>query len=176
MQSIKEVIKFALGLDLPGSQLSIEQMALRAIVIYILAVIMVRIGGSRRFIGSHTAIDVVLSIIFGSTMSRAINGNSAFFPSLAAGLVLVIIHRLVASIAYYWSGFEPIIKGRSRILIRDGCLCHRQLERSHITVKDLEAALRIQTQLERLDQVQQAQLESNGQISFAAKPNAGDQS
>lgn len=168
---MEEIIKTALGLDLPGSQLSTGQMALRAAVIYISAVLMVRIGGSRRFIGSYAPIDVVLSIIFGSTMSRAINGSSAFFPSLAAGLVLVLIHRIIAFIAYYSSGFERIIKGRSRILIQDGSLCHQQLQRSQITVKDLEGALRTQTQLDRLDQVQQARLESNGQISFSAKSN-----
>ena len=67
-------------------------MGLRAAIIYIAALIMVRIVCDRRFIGKYAAFDVILSIIFGSTLSPAINGSSAFFVTIFAGFVLVAMH------------------------------------------------------------------------------------
>lgn len=42
-------------------------MGLRAAVIYLAALLMVRIAGDRRFIDKYAAFDVIVSIIFGST-------------------------------------------------------------------------------------------------------------
>ncbi len=71
IMSLNDFTNSALGLD--AQQLNIWQMGLRAAVIYIAALIMVRLSGDRRFIGKYAAFDVILSIIFGSTLSRAIN-------------------------------------------------------------------------------------------------------
>ena len=90
MTFLGDVTNWALGLD--ARQLNIWQMGLRAAIIYLAALIMVRIAGDRRFIGKYAAFDVILSIIFGSTLSRAINGNSAFFATIFAGFVLVAMH------------------------------------------------------------------------------------
>lgn len=78
-ESLYGWVDLALGLNVDAQKLNIWQMGLRAVVIYITAFIMVRIAGDRRFIGKYAAIDVVLGIILGSTLSRAINGTSAFF-------------------------------------------------------------------------------------------------
>lgn len=95
--TLGEVSNWALGLD--TQQLNSWQMGLRAAIIYLAALIMVRIAGDRRFIGKYAAFDVILSIIFGSTLSRAINGSSAFFPTIFAGFVLVAMHWLFGAIA-----------------------------------------------------------------------------
>ena len=82
-----ELVNNALGLNV--KELNLWQMGLRAAVIYIAGWIMVRVAGDRRFIGKHAAFDVILSIIFGSTLSRTINGSAPFFPTIGAGFVLV---------------------------------------------------------------------------------------
>ena len=84
--SIADAINWALGLN--AQQLNFWQMGLRAATIYVAALIMIRMVGDRRFIGKHAAFDVVLSIIFGSTLSRAINGTSAFFETIFASFIL----------------------------------------------------------------------------------------
>jgi hypothetical protein len=58
-------------------------MALRAVVVYVVTVIIVRLG-KKRFMGKGTAFDVILGIMLGSIVSRAITGNAPFFPALAA--------------------------------------------------------------------------------------------
>ncbi|MEM7590711.1 MAG: YetF domain-containing protein [Cyanobacteria bacterium P01_A01_bin.83] len=161
----------ALGLN--AQQLNIWQMGLRAAIIYVAALVMVRLAGDRRFIGKHAVFDVILSIIFGSTLSRAINGASAFFATIFAGFVLVSMHWLFSAIAFHFSQFENLIKGRSRVIIKDGQLCHKAMQDLHITKADLLSILRLQCQIDRLEQVEQARFERNGDISFSlrATPN-----
>ncbi|WP_036483591.1 DUF421 domain-containing protein [Myxosarcina sp. GI1] len=160
-------VNLALGLD--AQKLNIWQMGLRAIIIYIAALVMVRIGGDRRFIGKFAAIDVVLGIILGSTLSRAINGSSAFFSSIGAGFVLVAMHWLFASLAYYFPSLDKYIKGRSRVIIRDGQICQKAIRQSHITQQDLQSILRLKAKSDRIEQVEIARLESDGQVSLNTK-------
>ena len=167
IMSLNDFINWALGLD--AQQLNIWQMGLRAAIIYIAALIMVRIAGDRRFIGKYAAFDVILSIIFGSTLSRAINGTSDFFETIFAGFVLVGMHWLFSTVSFHSTKLERKIKGKSRVLIKDGQLCHKAMQTSHITKQELESNLRLKCQMDRLEQVEGACLERNGDISFSLK-------
>lgn len=90
--TIETIIDQAIGLNAP--QITAWQMGARAVIIYILGLTMVRLVGDRRFIGKHAAFDVLLSIILGATLSRAINGSAPFFPTLFTALVLTGTHWL----------------------------------------------------------------------------------
>jgi uncharacterized membrane protein YcaP (DUF421 family) len=91
LERLWSMITWALGLQLESQDLGVVQMSLRALVVFILATLMIRIG-DKRFMGKSTALDVMLGIVFGSVVSRAITGNAPFFPTLAAGFVLVLAH------------------------------------------------------------------------------------
>ncbi|MEL6462478.1 MAG: YetF domain-containing protein [Cyanobacteria bacterium J06621_15] len=168
-EGIGNFINYALGLDV--KELNVWQMGLRAAVIYIAGWIMVRVAGDRRFIGKHAAFDVVLSIIFGSTLSRTINGSAPFFPTIGAGFVLVGMHWLFAGISYHFPVLEQLIKGSSRILIRDGDINYKNMRKSHLSKKDLESSLRSQAKLTDISQVELARLESGGEISVLPREN-----
>ena len=165
--SLGNLINLALGLN--AQQLNIWQMGLRAAIIYVAALFMVRIAGDRRFIGKYAAFDVILAIIFGSTLSRGINGTSQFFETIAAGFVLVGMHWICSAIAFHYTKFENTIKGKKRVLIENGQLCRKTMEASHITKEDLVSTLRLQGQTDRLNRVEWACLERNGDISFSLR-------
>ena len=169
IEQIVEIVEQALGLN--AQQLNMWQMGLRAIIIYLAALMMVRIVGDRRFIGKYAAFDVILSIIFGSTLSRGINGTSAFFETIFAGFVLVVMHWLFSSIAYHFTKFESKIKGRSRLLVENGRLRSKAMKSSHITREDILSNLRLQCNIDTLDCVNEAYLETNGDISFILNDN-----
>ena len=59
-------------LDLFGQtqSMSAAEMAMRACIVYVCALAIVRLG-DKRFLGKPTAFDAVLGIIFGSVVSRA---------------------------------------------------------------------------------------------------------
>ena len=158
-----------LALGLSVSKLNIWQMGLRAAIVYLAALAMVRLVGERRFIGKFAAFDVILTVIFGSTLSRAINGTSAFFETIFAGFVLVAMHWIISAISFHDLKWENWLKGRSRTLIKDGQLCHKTMEACHITKDDLLSTLRLKCQLDRLEAIDRANLERNGDISFSLK-------
>ena len=70
------------------------QMALRAAIVFLIMVVIVRLGGHRAF-AEWSAFDIVVSIMLGSILSRAITGNAPFLGTLVAGFVLILCHRLV---------------------------------------------------------------------------------
>ena len=163
VSAIAATIAWVLGLG--ATQLTLWQMGVRAVIVYLAALVMVRLVGDRRFIGKHAALDVLLTIILGATLSRAINGSAPFFGTLVAGLVLVGMHGLLAAIAFHFPVVESWIKGDSRVLIWEGQIHPQAMQKSHISRKDLESSLRLQAKLADLDQVRVARLESGGEIS-----------
>jgi len=166
------MMDWALGLSV--EKLSFWQMGSRAIVVYLAALFMVRIAGERRFIGKIAAFDIILTIIFGSTLSRAINGTSAFFESIFASFVLVLMHKMISAIAFHKPKWENWLKGRSRVLIKDGQLRQKTMKDCHITQADLTSALRLTCQHENIGTVDRACLERNGDISFSFKAQSQD--
>ena len=169
-----DTINWALGLN--AQELNFWQMGLRAVIVYLAALGMVRIVGERRFIGKIAAFDIILTIIFGSTLSRAINGTSAFFETIFAGFVLVVMHWVISAISFHQPKWEDKFKGRSRALIKDGQLRHKTMQDCHITRDDLASAMRLKCQSENLETVDRASLERNGDISFSLKTKSSNNS
>lgn len=164
MLDVFNALEYGLGLGSDSHELTIWQMVLRAIVVYCIALALIRLGETR-FIGENTAFDVILAIVFGSIVSRAITGQSAFFPTLAAAVTVVLIHWLFAALAFHLNWFAFLIKGRSHVLVQDGEIQWAAMRRSHIGKHDLMRALRAQGNVTTLDEVQEARLERDGSIS-----------
>ncbi len=162
LSSIEVWLETLLGLG--RDNLTVAQILMRTLIVYLAALGVVRLG-EKRFFGKSTAFDLVLSIILGSVISRAINGNAPFFPTLAASVTLVGIHWLLAALAFRSDAFGDLIKGRARVLIRDGELQWDAMRNSHLSEQDLRSDLRVTGQIEDLTQVQVARLERGGDIS-----------
>ena len=86
-----DILNWLLGLELESKDINYWQMSVRAVIVFILSIAMLRLG-HKRFMDKNTALDVMLGIVFGSIVSRAITGNAPFFPALAASLTLVFMH------------------------------------------------------------------------------------
>src|SRR2546430_2848797 len=89
-----------LGLGAEPKDLTFVQISLRGIIVFLATLIMVRLG-HKRSLAHKTPFDAVLLVILASVLSRAINGSAAFFATLGGGLVLVVLHRAFAHLAYY---------------------------------------------------------------------------
>lgn len=155
----------ALGLGLETKDINVGQMSLRAFVVFVLAIGMIRIG-NKRFMGKNAALDVLLGIVFGSMVSRAITGNAPFLPTLVASLVLVLLHWLMSAIAFRSKGFGTLVKGRDSTLVRDGEIQWEAMRKAHLTEHDLQEALRNSGKQPDVSQVASAHLERNGDVSI----------
>ncbi|AHM60491.1 hypothetical protein D770_11170 [Flammeovirgaceae bacterium 311] len=154
------------GLDTDLS--TIITFAIRAVVVFAISVLYVRLGGKRIF-NKNSAFDIVAAIMLGSILSRAITDSAPFIPTLVAGAILVITHRSLAYVSYRSDWFGDWIKGVSRTLVKDGKLLEDNMRKSHITEQDLMAAARTQSSLDSLDDIKEAYLERSGEISILPK-------
>src|SRR5947208_6075937 len=120
-----------LGLGAEPKDLTFVQISLRGIIVFIATLAMIRLG-HKRSLARKTAFDAVLIVILASVLSRAINGSAAFFATLGASVVIVLVHRLFAFVAYYSHGFGVLIKGHPDLIIEDGDLILPTMRRNHI--------------------------------------------
>lgn len=165
MNAFYDFVAPTLGLGVEPKDLTLLQISLRGIVVFVATLIMVRLG-HKRSLARKTAFDAVLLVILASVLSRAINGSAAFFATLGGGLVLVLLHRLLALIAYHSHWFGIVIKGRPEPIVEDGHLIRGNMRRNHISQHDLEEDLRLNAQREEIDRVRIARVERSGDISF----------
>ena len=102
-------------------------------------------------------------------LARAINGSSAFFATLGGGLVLVLLHRLFAYLAFYSHKFGILVKGEPDTIVRDGECDFEMMRRNHVSIHDLEEDMRLDAHIEDLSKVRLARVERSGDISFIKK-------
>ncbi len=155
-------------IGLGSDDLSAWEMSLRALIIYITAIVLVRVG-QMRFMGQNTAFDMILGIILGSVLSRAITGNAAFLPTVAAAGVLVAFHWLFSVVSFHFDFFGKLIKGREKTLVRDGEIQWDNMLKNHISRRDLEMAIRKTGKITQPGDVAVAHFERSGDISVIAR-------
>jgi uncharacterized membrane protein YcaP (DUF421 family) len=121
--------------NLPGlhaEKLEAYQMAVRAVIIFFTALILIRIAGIRT-LGKQSAFDTLTSLMLGAIMGRAIVTDQSFFGSILATLVLMLLHRMVAWLTFKSKKMGSILKGRNILLMRDGERHQKNLAHTHIT-------------------------------------------
>ncbi len=105
---MSELINKLLG---EGKDLNALQMADRAFVMFFITLFLIRVAGMRSF-GQKSAFDTIIVIMLGAILSRAVTGASAFFPTVIAGAVLALVHRLLALISIFNEIIGAVINGK----------------------------------------------------------------
>ena len=139
------------------------QMVFRAVTIFFMALAMIRWGGTRIF-GKHTTFDIVIGIVLGSILSRAITGNSPYFPTIIAAFCLVALHKFLAFLCFDHHQIGGIIKGKKLLLVLHGELQLKNMKKTSISESDVMEALRLKGNID-LAKVKYAYLERSGEIS-----------
>jgi uncharacterized membrane protein YcaP (DUF421 family) len=163
-------LTYIFGGDFPPDPLLLHQAAARGVLIYLIGLVIVRIGKSR-LIGRITALDVILGFILGSLLSRGMTGHASISGTSAACAAIVAAHWLLTLLACHWHGFGTLLKGNAYVIVEDGKALRKNMSRSHISEHDLEEELRLGglSGMDALDQVQCAYKERNGQLSILKK-------
>ncbi|MBO9558293.1 MAG: DUF421 domain-containing protein [Caulobacter sp.] len=143
------------------------QLCVRAAMLFAFGLICIRIAGRRTF-SQMTPLDIIVAVVVGSNISRMMTGKAPFLGGIAATLVLVVLHRLVAMATLKWSWLARAVKYAPAILIRDGVVDRGALRRHGISDADLAEGLRME-QVDRTEDVRLATLEGGGKISVVPK-------
>lgn len=151
-----------------GKDLNALNMGCRALVLYFIMLLFIRISGTRTF-GKKTAFDNIIAITIGALLSRIVVGASAFFPTVTAGFVLVMVHRALAWASLHHKWIDRLIKGSERILYKQGKIEQENLDKSLMSRGDLMESVRINSNLNDLEAINEARLERTGEISIIKK-------
>jgi uncharacterized membrane protein YcaP (DUF421 family) len=151
-----------------GEHLTPVQMGFRALITFFVALVLVRVAGMRTF-GRKSAFDTIVGIMLGAVLARGVVGASPFGATVAASAVTVVVHRVLAELCLKHAGLEKLIKGEHRLLCRDGIIDEHAMNRSGLSRRDLLEGVRQAANVDSIDEVAAAYIESNGQISAVKK-------
>jgi uncharacterized membrane protein YcaP (DUF421 family) len=132
-------------IDIFGVQhhLTTAQEAARAVLIFAYGLLLLRLSGPRMF-GHWSALDIVISIMVGSALARAMTGNAPLAGTMVAAAVMALLHVVLAHGVARSSKLARIFEGKPVTLIDHGCIDHDMRRRNKISEADLREALREQ--------------------------------
>jgi len=151
-----------------GENINALQMSTRAIVIFIVSIVLIRISGRRSF-GMKMPFDNVVIILLGAILARAVTGASPFWPTVAASTILVLLHRLCGRILIRNKRLGKLLTGETKLLYKDGKMMHNNMKDCQMDKEDLMQEARLQTNLNTLDDVEEMYCERNGKVSIVKK-------
>jgi uncharacterized membrane protein YcaP (DUF421 family) len=147
-----------------GRDLTALQMMLRGLVVFLIALTLIRVSGRRSF-GQHSPFDSCITVLLGAILSRGIVGASPFLPVIATGIVLVLLHRGLAMLSVRHSAIERLLSGSPTVLFDGGHLSLAAMRRGLVSQTDMRQAVREHAQAEGLQAVKTVTLEHNGIIT-----------
>lgn len=142
----------------------------RAIVLYILVLIVMRLMGKRE-IGQLQPFELAIAIMIADLASIPMTDTGV---PISNGIVpilgLLVMHLLISILNLKSMKAREIICGKPRILIYRGKVDEKALRKERFTLNELQERLRDKNIVNIFD-VEYAILETNGQISVIEKPN-----
>jgi uncharacterized membrane protein YcaP (DUF421 family) len=140
----------------------------RAAFAFAFVFFLTRIVG-RRELSSLEPFDLIMLIVLGDLVQQGVTQSDYSVTGLvlAAGTI-ALLQVAVSYVNYRFRRVRQVLAGEPIVLIEDGRVLEANLARERLTRGELEEGAR-QSQLDSLEKVRWAVLESSGQISFIPK-------
>ena len=137
--------------------------------IYLLLLLIFRITGHRT-LAETSSFDLVLLLIIGETTQQAMVGDDdTVLGAAVAILSLVSLDMAITYIKRAFPRFARVLEGDPILLIKDGKLRPAALKVNGLNTGDIEEAARLSHGLVEMDDILQATLEKDGQISIVPR-------
>jgi len=154
--------------------LPVLEKLLRPIVVYLALVILLRVFGKRE-LAQLNPFDLVVLLSLSNTVQNAIIGDD---NSVSGGVIgafsLLAINYLVVRVLFRSTRLTRLLEGRSSVLIRNGQIDRKALERESLTREELLSVVHRQG-FDDLHQVSRCELEPNGTFYVEAyEPSLAD--
>ena len=139
----------------------------RATVVYLVLLLMVRLTG-KRTVGQFTPFDLIVVMLLSESVSGALNGQD---ESLAGGLIaaatLVVLDVAIAVATSRSKKADSLLQGSPVLIGRDGVIYDDVLKHQRVPRSDVEKALRSSDC--DVEEMRMAILEADGNISILKK-------
>ena len=144
----------------------LEKLA-RPVIVYLVLVVLLRIFGKRE-LAQLNPFDLVVLLSLSNTVQNAIIGDD---NSVSGGLIgavgLLAINWLVVRVLFRSPRLTRVFEGRSDILVKNGQIDQKALDRESLTREELLEVIHRQG-FEHISQVRRCELEPNG--TFYVEP------
>ena len=141
---------------------------LRAVIVYVVVLVMVRLAG-KRTLGQFTPFDMLLLVLLGNAVQNALLGpDTSLGGGLLLALTLISLNYFVGWITTRSPAVERMIEGEPVVLARHGHVLQKVLQRELVSKADFAKAMR-DAGCDEVDEVDLALLETNGHITIILK-------
>jgi uncharacterized membrane protein YcaP (DUF421 family) len=141
---------------------------LRAGFAFAFIFLLTRIVG-RRELGSIEPFDLIMLIVLGDLVQQGVTQSDYSVTGLVlAGATIATLQIGASYVSYRFRRLRPVLDGEPLVLVEDGRVLERNLKRERLTREELACQARL-SQIDSLDKVRWAVLETSGQISFIPK-------
>lgn len=151
-----------------GKDLNSLQMGSRGFVVFIIALILIRISGRRSF-GVRSPLDNIITISLGAILSRAIVGASDFVPVIVTCLVIVVLHRIFGMLIAHSKTFGRLVEGNKMILFENASFNEDNMKKALVCQEDIMQGVRKSALTEDMEKIKIVYIERNGDISSIKK-------
>jgi uncharacterized membrane protein YcaP (DUF421 family) len=137
----------------------------RAIFGYCFLVLMVRVAGRRPGKQMTPFEFVFIFFIGGLTLTPMVGNDRSLTNALCIITTIAVTHFVIAWLKQCWPAFGRVVDGTPLVLLKKGEWQVEVMKKMRLQDDDVMAMAR-DTELERLDQIEYAILERNGEISI----------
>lgn len=137
--------------------------AARALLVYVVMLIVIRVLG-KRTVGNFTAFDLLVALMLGEVVDEIIYGDVTIAQGMVAIGVVALAKYLTAWLTYFDRGMNRVLEGKAREVVRHGELVRDALRAEIINEKEVHAALRLRG-IDDIREVKSATMEVDGEIS-----------
>jgi uncharacterized membrane protein YcaP (DUF421 family) len=147
--------------------LPVLEKLLRPVIVYLVLVLLLRLFGKRE-LAQLNPFDLVVLLSLSNTVQNAIIGDD---NSVTGGIIgafsLLAINWIVVRVLFRSPRLTRILEGRAAILIREGQIDRKALERESLSQEELMEVIHRQG-FEHVHQVHRCELEPNGSFYVEA--------
>ena len=139
---------------------------LRGLCVYVMLLVLFRLGG-KRAVAQMTTFDFVLLLIISETVQEVLTRNDGSFT----GALLLVTTLVGTDIGMSWwksrsPAVEKLVDSVPLILVEHGVPLKDRMKKARVDEDDVLTAARELRGLERMDQIKYAVLERSGGISI----------
>ena len=140
--------------------------------VYLFLMVALRIIG-KRDLGQLAPFDLVILLLIPELLSQAMVREDFSLTNGLIGVSTLLCLVFLTSLGVYLSkGTARLVEGRPTVLVREGVLLSRNLDRERVSPEEIFAQMH-QSGLERISEVKWGILETDGKISFVPLQQSG---
>lgn len=151
--------------NLVSMDVSVGNLVIRAVVVYFSVLILLRTGGKRQ-IGQMGPTEFVAVLLISNAVQNAMNaGDNSLVGGIILAITLVGLSWLISYATFKFKSVEVFFEGSPTILVHQGKLLTKNMEKEQVTVEELHSRMRRQG-ITDMKQIATAILEADGDLTL----------